>query len=110
MTRDQHLSEKGLGYGFHAVSQFRELGQAAGVVRGKAVGDGLESEFGKARETRLEVCVKNEGLVDTVDVEEGDSEAGEGKKLGEFEHWVDMPQGWKGKHQNMGLCFFLLHA
>lgn len=109
MTRDEHLLEKWLGEGFQTVDQVGEL--ADGVVFGrKAVGDGLELEIGKARETRLDVSVESEFVVNSVDVEEGDTESGEGKKLREFEHGVDMPLSWEGEDQNMRLCSFLLHC
>lgn len=91
------------------MDQVGELADGA-VFGRKAVGDGLELEIGKARETRLDVSVESEFVVNSVDVEEGDTESGEGKKLREFEHGVDMALSWEGEDQNMRLCSFLLHC
>lgn len=49
-------------------------------------------------------------LVNTVYVKEGDTEAGEGKKLGEFEHGVDMALSREGEDQNVRHVSFLLHG
>jgi hypothetical protein len=37
-----------------------------------------------------------------ISVEEGDVEAGEGKKLGQLEHGVDVSLSREGKNENMG--------
>ena len=57
------------------------------MVFGETVGDGWEEE---AREARVDVGVAAEEAVDVIRVEEGDFEAAEREKLGEFEHRIDM--------------------
>lgn len=105
-TGEQHLLEKGHGDGFQTVDQVREFVDEAII---EAIGDGLKLEIGKSRETRLNVCVESEFLVNSEDIKEGDTEAGEGKKLGEFKHRVDVALSWEGEDQNMRLHFSVLH-
>jgi hypothetical protein len=52
------------------------------VLGWKAVRDGLELESGKTCETGLDVGVTDEAIVVVLAIEEGDMDAGKGKKLG----------------------------
>jgi hypothetical protein len=52
------------------------------VLGWKAVRDGLELESRKTCETGLDVGVTDEAIVVVLAVEEGDVDAGKGKKLG----------------------------
>lgn len=72
------------------------------MIQRQPIGYRLETKASIARESVQNVGVTEEAAVGVVGVEEGDAEAGEGKKFGEFEHGIDMALNGKREDKDMG--------
>ena len=72
------------------------------MIQRQPVGYGLETKAGVARESVKNIAVTEEAVVGVVGVEEGDADAGERKKLGEFEHGIDVTLNGEREDNYMG--------
>lgn len=79
------------------------------MVRGKPIRYCLETEAGIAAEPGLNIGVKEEAVLVIVGVEEGDVEADDGEKFGEFEHGVDVALRREGEDEDMRRHWPLIH-
>lgn len=72
------------------------------MIQRQPIGYGLETKASIARESVQNTAVTEEAMVVVVGVQEGDAEAGEGKKLGEVKHGIDVTLGGKREDEDMG--------